>query len=77
VSPAGAGRAAQGAGKEIESLPYRPCVGLVVLNPRGLVFAAQRLDTMYDAWQMPQGGIYKGESPRDAALRELTEETGI
>jgi len=62
---------------DIDSLPYRPCVGLVVLNREGLVFAAQRLDRHYDAWQMPQGGIDKGESPREAAFRELAEETGI
>lgn len=61
----------------IAALPYRPCVGLVVLNGEGLVFAAQRLDRHYDAWQMPQGGIDKGETPRKAALRELEEETGI
>jgi putative (di)nucleoside polyphosphate hydrolase len=58
-------------------LPYRPCVGVVLINPAGLVFAGQRLDSDSPAWQMPQGGIDAGERPRDAALRELHEETGV
>lgn len=60
-----------------ESLPYRPCVGVVLINPQGLVFAGQRLDATQPAWQMPQGGIDEGEKPKEAALRELWEETGI
>ncbi len=58
-----------------ESLPYRPCVGVVLFDGRGRVFVARRIDTP-EAWQMPQGGIDKGEDPRDAALRELKEEIG-
>lgn len=57
-------------------LPYRPCAGVVLLNRQGLIFAGQRLDRP-DAWQMPQGGIDAGETPMQAALRELTEETGV
>ena len=56
-------------------LPYRPCVGIVLIDPRRRIFVARRSDTP-DAWQMPQGGIDKGESPREAAFRELKEETG-
>ena len=60
-----------------EDLPYRPCVGIVLINSAGQIFAGQRLDSKADAWQMPQGGIDDGEKPREAALRELWEETGI
>ena len=58
-------------------LPYRPCVGVTLINPAGLIWAGRRLDSTADAWQMPQGGIDDGEKPRAAALRELWEETGI
>lgn len=58
-------------------LPYRPSVGVMLIDARGRIFAAQRKDTDQPAWQMPQGGIDKGEKPREAALRELREETGI
>jgi len=56
-------------------LPYRPCVGLFLFNRAGLVFVGER-DDMPGAWQMPQGGIDKGETPAEAALRELGEEVG-
>ena len=60
-----------------ETLPYRPCVGVMLINGSGHIFAAQRLDSKIAAWQMPQGGIDDGEKSRAAALRELREETGI
>jgi len=55
---------------------YRPCVGIMLLNRRGEVLVARRADVKGEAWQMPQGGIDKGEEPRTAALRELKEEVG-
>ena len=60
----------------MNTLPYRPCVGMMLLNLEGLVFAAKRIDTIAEAWQMPQGGIDAGEDAREAALRELEEEIG-
>ena len=62
---------------EILALPYRDGVGVVLVNRDGLVFAGRRLDNPGPAWQMPQGGIDAGEPPLAAALRELTEETGV
>jgi putative (di)nucleoside polyphosphate hydrolase len=62
---------------EIAALPYRPCVGVVLTDGRGRVFAGQRADMDTPAWQMPQGGIDKGETPVEAGLRELREETGV
>lgn len=59
------------------TLPYRPCVGVMLLDRTGRVFVGQRLDTTLEAWQMPQGGIDPGEAPLDTAVRELGEETGI
>ncbi|WP_108860059.1 RNA pyrophosphohydrolase [Ruegeria sp. Alg231-54] len=63
--------------EEIAKLPYRPCVGLMLMNAEGRIFVGQRNDRHKEAWQMPQGGVDKGENPRDAALRELWEETGV
>ena len=63
--------------EEILALPYRPCVGIMVCNRDGGIFAGQRLDSSFGAWQMPQGGVEKGEEPEKAAFRELEEETGI
>jgi putative (di)nucleoside polyphosphate hydrolase len=61
---------------EIARLPYRPGVGIVLFNQRGQVFVAQRIDNPGPAWQMPQGGIDKGEEPLAAAWREMKEEIG-
>lgn len=63
--------------EEIAKLPYRPNVGVMLINADGHVWVGQRSDRHKDAWQMPQGGIDQGEDPRTAALRELEEETGV
>ncbi|MBL8570494.1 MAG: RNA pyrophosphohydrolase [Phreatobacter sp.] len=66
-----------------EDLPYRPCVGVVLLNRQGLAFIGRRADATAEhgagdtAWQMPQGGIDPGEEPLAAATRELFEETNV
>ncbi len=62
---------------QIDALPYRPCVGVMLVNRAGQVFAGQRIDSEAPAWQMPQGGIDPGEAPATAALRELGEEIGV
>lgn len=56
---------------------YRPAVGVMLINPDRKVWVGQRLDNALEAWQMPQGGLDKGEDPVQGALRELEEETGI
>ena len=68
---------------EREGLPYRLCVGVMLLNGQGQVFVGRRADRP-DApegvgtwWQMPQGGLDEGEEPEAAARRELEEETGV
>lgn len=63
-------------------LPYRPCVGIMLLNSAGHVWVGHRFDEPNDEgsgtwWQMPQGGIDAGEDPRAAAKRELYEETTV
>ena len=65
-----------------EIAAYRPCVGVMLINPSGLVWIGRRFDKQNDEgkgqwWQMPQGGIDKGEDPGSAALRELAEETAV
>jgi len=61
----------------MKKLGYRPCVGVMLVNADGRVFVGRRIDNKEgDWWQMPQGGVDKGEAPRDAALRELAEEVG-
>jgi putative (di)nucleoside polyphosphate hydrolase len=65
-----------------EQLPYRPCVGVMVLNAQGHAFIGRRIEgpehiDEVHVWQMPQGGIDEGEDPFPAALRELHEETNI
>ncbi len=63
---------------DIFGLPYRPCVGVMLVNAAGKVFVGKRIDNKEgDAWQMPQGGIDDGEDVRTAAMRELAEETGV
>jgi putative (di)nucleoside polyphosphate hydrolase len=65
------------------NLPYRPCVGVALFNRAGLVWIGRRADAGAEGegtghwWQMPQGGLDRGEEPRDAALRELYEETSV
>jgi putative (di)nucleoside polyphosphate hydrolase len=62
--------------KALAERPYRPGVGIMLLNARSEVFVGQRIDNPEEAWQMPQGGIDRHESPLSAAWREMKEEVG-
>ena len=63
--------------KKISELPLRKGVGIILLNDENKVFVAKRIDNPKNFWQMPQGGVDKGEEYYNAALRELKEETSI
>lgn len=67
---------------DYSALPFRPCVGIMLINRDGLVWAGKRYGDKQPipeefAWQMPQGGLDKGEDPLEAARRELYEETSV
>ena len=63
--------------EKAQNLPLRDGVGIVVLNEKNKIFLAKRIDNPKNNWQMPQGGVDKGENYLSAALRELEEETSI
>jgi len=63
--------------KKFSDLPLRTGVGIIVLNQDNKVFVARRIDNAKNFWQMPQGGVDKGEDFLKAAYRELEEETSI
>ena len=63
--------------EKTKNLPLRDGVGIVVLNEKNKIFVAKRIDNPKNFWQMPQGGVDKGENYLSAALRELEEETSI
>jgi putative (di)nucleoside polyphosphate hydrolase len=55
---------------------YRPCVAALLQNAAGMILICERRD-FAESWQFPQGGIDAGESPREALMRELMEETSL
>lgn len=59
-----------------EELPFRHGVGMMILNKRGHIFVGKRIESKFEAWQMPQGGILTGETPSRAVFREMKEEIG-
>jgi len=62
----------------VDKTLYRPAAGIVIFNPKGQVWLGRRAgEKSKYRWQFPQGGIDKGEKPKDAAMRELWEETGL
>lgn len=62
--------------KKESTLPFRPGVGMMIINKEGCVFVGKRIDSKANGWQMPQGGIDIGETPSGAAMREMEEEIG-
>ena len=61
---------------EYSKRPYRPCVGILLINAENKIFAGQRIDNHLEAWQMPQGGIDDGVDVKTACFREMKEEIG-
>jgi putative (di)nucleoside polyphosphate hydrolase len=61
---------------DVNSLPYRQGVGMMIINEQNKIFVGKRIDAKTNGWQMPQGGIDLGETPSSAALREMKEEIG-
>lgn len=61
---------------KVSDLPFRPGVGMMIVDKENRVFVGKRVDSKTHGWQMPQGGIDIGETPSSAALREMEEEIG-